>query len=365
LTPEAIERHGVAVGPAESQKVSRPIIAPAWVDFNPEAVAQVGTVVEGRVAKIHVGLGSQVKIGDALFDIDSSELGRAQSEFLQKRAGVAVARSGVAVAEKAHQRAVSLSADNAIPAAEVQRRESDLLRVQTEVMAAEADLQAAENSLILLGMDQAEREELARVGRISPRLTVRAPLDGWITARAITVGQVIGPDSDNLMTVADPHDVWVIANVPESQAGLVTVGTVALVTGPLLGDQTLKATVSFISPTVDASTRSVQVRLSVTGDSGLRPGAFVQVELRPQASTGSVVVPREAIFSLDSTSTVFIPGDGPNRFIAREVEVGPAIGDQMPIISGLKPGDLVVMKGGFIIKADLGKAGAKGCCDFD
>ncbi len=68
---------------------------------------------------------------------------------------------------------------------------------------------------------------------------------------------------------------------------------------------------------------------------------------------------------VDSMPTVFVPDGEPHRFIARNVDVGSAIGDSVPILSGLKAGDQVVVKGGFLIKADLGKSGAPGCCDND
>ncbi|MBA3685773.1 MAG: efflux RND transporter periplasmic adaptor subunit, partial [Planctomycetes bacterium] len=145
-----------------------------------------------------------------------------------------------------------------------------------------------------------------------------------------------------------------------------TVGSPAIISGPLLADGPLTTTVTFVSPSVDTQTRSVQVRMAVEGAGALRPGAFVQVEIRPQSARSAVVVPRAAVFSVDSMPTVFVP-DGviANRFIAREIETGPAVGDVVPVISGLAAGDRLVVSGGFLIKADLGKHAAKGCCDAD
>lgn len=364
LAPEAMERHGVVVGAAETSKaLGRPVNAPAWVAYDPDRMAHVGAVVSGRVAKLRVGVGAVVKAGDPLVEIDSSELGRAQSEYFQKRAGLAVARAGISAAEQAHQRAVALVAEQAMPAAEAQRREFEFARAKTEVMAAEADLQAAENALLLLGMDDEARAELERSGKIAPRLIVRAPIDGTVIERPAAIGQVVGPDTERMLTIADPAALWVLANVPEAQAREIVVGSPASISGPLLGDRAIETTVTFVSPSVDAQTRSVQVRLAVAEGAGLRPGAFVQVVITPTSKRSSVVVPRGAVFTVDSMATVFVPDGAPNRFIARSVDVGPAIGDQVPILAGLKSGDSLIVKGGFLIKADLGKAGAKGCCD--
>ncbi len=366
LSDEAMERHGVVVGHAEqSRLLGRPVTAPAWVIYDPDHTAQIGSVASGRVAKLRVAQGSVVTAGDPLVDIDSPELGRAQSDFIRKRAAVTVARAGIAAAEQAHLRAVTLVAEQAMPAAEAQRRELEFARAQTEVMAAEADLEAAGNALSLLGMDDDARAELERSGRIAPRLTVRAPIDGIVIERPVTVGQVVGPDTERLMMIADPRAMWVLADVPEGQAREITIGAPASITDPLIGERAVATTVTFISPSVDAQTRSIQVRLAVAAGSALRPGAFVQVEIRPAAQRSAVVVPRSAVFTVDSMPAVFVPDGAPNRFIARSVDIGPAVGDSVPILSGLAAGDALVVKGGFLIKADLGKAGAKGCCDVD
>lgn len=365
LSAEAIRLHGVTVAAVgESNALRQPIVAPAMVIYDPDRVAQVGSVVSGRVAKLHAGEGAVVAAGDPLVDIDSQELGQAENDFLRKRAALAVAQAAVAAAQQVHDRARALLAEQALPAAEAQRREADLARATSERMAAEADLQAADNTLGLLGLDEVARSDLARTGKVSPRLTVRAPLSGTVTERAVTLGQVVGP-SDRLLTIADPAALWVVVDVPEAQAGGVDVGALAIVTGPLLGDRELKTTVTAIAPAVDARTRAVHVRLSVSGSTGLRPGAFVQVEIRPTAARTSAVVPRSAVFTIDGTSTVFVPEGAANRFVARSVEVGPAVGELVPVLSGLKTGELAVLAGGFVIKADLGKAGAKGCCDLD
>lgn len=366
LSPEAIQRHGVIVAPvAQSNALRQPIIAPAAVIYDPDRVAHIGTVAAGRIAKLHVGEGAVVAAGEALIDIDSPELGQAQNEFLRKRAALAVAQAATTSAQQTHERAKALLAQQALPAAEAQRREADFARARTELLVAEADLQAADNALILLGLDDAARSELARSGKVSPRLTVRAPLAGMVIERHATLGQVVGPSTERLMTIADPAALWVVVDVPEAQAGAITVGATAIITGPLLGERALTTTVAAISPAVDARTRAVHVRLVVAGGSGLRPGAFVQVEIRPAATRTSAVVPRSAVFTIDGSPTIFVPNGAPNRFIAQTVAIGAAVGDLVPVLDGLKIGDLAVVAGGFVIKADLGKAGAKGCCDLD
>jgi len=366
LTVEAMQRHGVTVATVgESNALRQPIIAPAAVIYDPDRVAHVGTVASGRIAKLHVGEGTLVAAGDPLVDIDSPELGQAQNEFLRKRAAQAVAQAATISAQQVHERARALLAEQALPAAEAQRREADFARATTELLAAEADLQAADNTLILLGLDDAARAALAQSAKVSPRLTVRAPIGGMVIERSATLGQVVGPSTERLLTIADPAALWVVVDVPEAQAAAVAVGAPAIITGPLLGERSLATTVTWISPAVDARTRSVHVRLSVSGASGLRPGAFVQVEIRPAAAHTSAVVPRSAVFSIDGSATVFVPHGAPNRFIAQTIEVGTAVGDVVPVLSGLRVGDLAVVAGGFVIKADLGKAGAKGCCDVD
>ncbi|MBA2482695.1 MAG: efflux RND transporter periplasmic adaptor subunit [Planctomycetes bacterium] len=362
LGVDGARRLGVEVGAARRHRASQSVRAPAWVSYDPDATAHVGTVVAGRISQVLVKLGDTVRAGDPLLVIDSAELGRAQSDFFQALATADAAVSAAELARQASERAKGL--EQVIAPAERQRREADLKRAAGAAAAAKATAQSARNGLVLMGMEASAIDALASSGTVSPRMTITAPIDGMVIARDVAMGRIASPDQESLVTIVDPGQVWVVAHVPEGSSGAIRAGDAAVVTSPLIGSP-IASTVAWVSATVDADTRSVPVRVVVPAATGLKPGAFAQVEIRPAAAQGQapIAVPSEAVFSMDSMPTVFVPGTTPGSFLPRVVEVGPASDGLVPILKGLAEGDAVVVRGGFILKAELGKAGSKGCCD--
>lgn len=365
LGADGAKRHGIEVAAARRATVARPVQAPAWVSYDPYATAYVGTLVSGRVADVRVKLGDTVQAGAPLVVIDSAELGRAQSEFLQSLATADAANAEAQVARQSIDRAKGL--EQVIAPAETQRREAELKRAISAASAAKAAAQMGRNGLMLMGMDAAAIESLVATGQVSPRITITAPIGGLVIARDIALGKIASPEQEALVTIVDPTEVWVVASVPEGSAGAIRVGDPAIVTSPLL-ESPVASKVAWVSATVDADTRTVPVRVVVPAATGLKPGAFAEVEIRPRSDHGGklrLAVPSEAVFTMNSTPTVFVPGTTAGSFLAREIEIGEASDGLVPVVSGLSEGEQVVVRGGFILKAEIGKAGAKGCCEDD
>ena len=120
--------------------------------------------------------------------------------------------------------------------------------------------------------------------------------------------------------------------------------------------------VSFVSHTVDPATRTAKVRIEVENKNGeLRPGMFGTVEIVGGGDTGQALlaVPDGAVQTVEGGPAVFVPVPGEeNTFAKRAVTVGKAVGGWVPVLSGLKEGEPVVVSGSFVLKADLGKSGA-------
>jgi RND family efflux transporter MFP subunit len=159
--------------------------------------------------------------------------------------------------------------------------------------------------------------------------------------------------------------LWVNADVPETQVREVSKGAKALVRIGGIDTAPIEGSVAFIAPMVDAATRTAQVRVEVrSNDLPLKPGMFAQVEIETSSPTqmpgGKVLaVPDEAIQIVEGRSVVFIPVDGQkNTFVKRLVRVGHVVGGMAPVLSGLKEGELIVVAGTFILKADFGKGSA-------
>lgn len=361
LTKDAIERYGVTVAPARKQVLVETFAAPARLTFDQTAVSQVTSVVPGRVVELKAGLGDRVKRGDGLAVVESTELGTAQSDYLEKRIAAAGAVAAVEPLKQAFERAQKLyQSSQGVSLAEMQKRKADHLAAEAAQRTAQATVAAAESKLRLLGMDDQAIEQLASSGKLQPRHPVLAPMDGQIVDCNATRGQIVSPDKDTLFTVANVSKLWAIADVPDTHLSDVSVGGDARIT---VGGQSVEGKVALIAPAVDPATQTVQVRIEIANPPpAIKPGLYATAHLaEASAKAGDPVlaVPEVAVQNLNGQTVVFVADDEPNTFVKREVVVGPAVGDWVPVLSGLKEGEPVVTGGTFILKAELGKSAAE------
>lgn len=368
LTPDAIARYGVKVENAQLWQLRPTFTAPARVAFNTEAMAHVGSPLMGRAVQIAVRLGSTVAAGDPLVTVESPDLGEAQSDFLLKTTAALAAASPADLAKAAWDRARALyEKSEGIALSEVQKREAEYKAAVAAQHSAQAAAVAAENRLHLLGMTQAEVEALGASGEVSPRFTIRAPIAGQVVEREVTLGEIVSPDRESLLILADTSVLWILADVPEARVHQTAPGAAAWVrvTGT---DARFEGAIAFVSPMVDPATRTAQIRIEVpAGHAGLvlKPGMFAQVEIvaaDPAAPDPPAViaVPEEAVQTVEGGPAVFVPVPAePNTFAKRAVTVGRAVGGLVPIHAGLVEGEAFVAAGSFILKAELGKAGAE------
>ena len=364
LTEEAVRQYGVVVGQPERRPLSQTVVAPARVGFDVERMAHVGSLVQGRVSEIRAKLGDRVEAGDILLVIDSPELGRLQSEFLAARSSAEAAKPAVTLARQSYERAQQLfdETEGGISLTEVQRRQAELAAAEREQIAADADLAATRNAMRLHGMTDEAIDQLAASGKVNPAYEVRAPIAGQVVEREVTPGELVGPDDESLLVLADLSTVWVLADVAEAKLATLGVGSPASLDVPAMPGRTFEGTVTYVSPLVSEGTRTARLRVEVPNPDGLlRPGMFARAALGPADGGGEPVLslPADAVMTVEGEPSVFVPVEGePNTFARRAVSVGPRVGGFLPILSGIKEGQPVVIAGTFILKAEIGKAGA-------
>jgi cobalt-zinc-cadmium efflux system membrane fusion protein len=365
LAPEVIQRYGITIETVSAREMKPTVTAPARVSFNTDAMAHVGSVVKGRAIEIKVRVGDSVKKGDDLLIVESPDLGEAQSDFLQKRTAVSVAESAIEPAKSAAERAKTLyDQSNGISLGELQKRVAEQRAAEGALKTAQAALTAAENKLHLMGMDQRAVETLAKAGVIDPRFTIRAPLDGQVIEREITLGELVAPEKDALLVLANMKTLWVIADVPEAQLRNVAIGAKARVSIPAVSDEAFDGKVSLISPTLDPNTRTAQVRIEVSNGHNLRPGMFATAQIAAASSSTqpaarALSIPEEALQTVEGSPAVFVAvEDEPNTFVKRPVATAKPVGGFVPVLNGLKEGERIVVRGSFLLKAELGKGEA-------
>ena len=200
LTPEESSRLKVELAPVGQGQLLTHREFPATVQANENEVAEVTSLIRGRVVKVHVDVGQDVKKGALLALLHSMDLGVAEGDYLK-------ASARLHEAELAHARAKELYENKAVSLAELLRREAAMRTAQAEAL-------ETNNRLELLGVPPDEIERLDRQHTIKADVSLRAPFDGRVIMRHITRGEVV-ETHHKFFTVANLTDVWVVGNVPE------------------------------------------------------------------------------------------------------------------------------------------------------
>lgn len=212
-----------------------------------------------------------------------------------------------------------------------------------------SSLQGYSDRLRNLGMSDVQIRQMAESRQLPESIDVVAPVDGFIVARNITAGQHF-ERSMELYRIADLSRVWILADISGSDAPYFHPGAWARVRLPDQG-KTFSARVTQVLPEVDASTRTLKLRLEADNPSfALRPDMFVDVELKASVPPG-LTVPRDAVIDSGRQQRVFVErSDG--VFEPREVETGWRLGDRVEIVHGLQEGERVVAAGTFLVDSE-------------
>src|SRR4029077_3010878 len=180
-------------------------------------------------------------------------------------------------------------------------------------------------------------------------ISVRAPLNGKVVERPVTEGQFVQPDSSALMIIADLANLWVLADIYESDLHRIRAGQKAEVTTAAYPDERFMATVSRISDVVDPTTRPVKVRFVVSNSAGrLKPEMFATVKIFLNEQATALTVPPSAVFTEGGKNYVYVQ-TGMREFTPRLVDVSPDPSGRMRVTSGLKTGEKVVSERAMLV----------------
>ena len=191
-------------------------------------------------------------------------------------------------------------------------------------------------------------------------LMLRSPVTGTVIDRDVVVGQLADP-SKTLFRIGDLSNLWLVAHVFERDAVRVQVGTTGTASFAALPGKTVEGKITWIGREVEIASRTVPVRLEVANaDAVLRPGMSATVSIPVGHESGRVVaVSIAAVQRVGDKWAVFLPRSL-GVFEARPVGRGRDLGGEVEILSGLAPGEEVVVDGAFLLKAEFDKARGEG-----
>jgi len=343
LTTEEIKSAGIIVQPVTRSEFRTIRDFPGTVEPNEHALAEITTLVRGRVIDVYADLGREVKGGTLLALLYSSELGMAQSAYLK-------ATAKLNVAERAFRRAELLLKEKVIGVAELQRREGEMLSLR-------AELREARDRLLILGLTDEDLRNLDRNHTIRSHVPVVAPFDGRIIARNLTKGEVV-ETTEKLFVVADLTDVWVTAVIPEKDIPYIRpdqtgTGQSVEVHVAAYPGQAFQGRITYVGDVLDPVTRTMRLRLELPNpERKLKPAMYATVRVYSEPEANALLIPESAVQRDRDRQFVFVERE-PAIFEARDVKLGSSNGREIKVLDGLLEGESIVTNGAFVLKSEL------------
>lgn len=318
LTPERMQSIGVKIGTVEYKQLKDDIRATGSVAVDERLVSYVQARFPGFIRTVFANATYQyVRKGQPLFTIYSPELVATEREYLLARE---------------NQKALATSS------------------VGEVASGAESLTGAAEQRLEQWNVPAEELAKLKQSNTPITDLTFNSPASGYITEYSALPNMYVEP-STRLYTLADLSQVWVIAQVFQSDLGRVRPGDAAEVTVDSYPDRVFTGHIETILPQMDAATRTVQVRLVIQNPSlKLKPGMFVNVDLKTSLGR-QLVVPASAVFQSGTRQLVFL-NHGNGSLEPKEIAVGLRVGDDFVVLKGLEAHQSIVTSANFLIDSE-------------
>ena len=322
-------RTHLVVQPVGGDAAARRLDVPAVVEADPARVVNVVAPLTGRVIALNVALGDHVQRGQVLAVIASGDLAQANSD-LQK------ADDAFATADKALTRARGVQQAGGAATKDIEAAESAYNQAKSERERAHMRMEALNGG----------------GAHAAGQLVLTAPRDGVITTLAISRGAQVGDPTAVLMTVTNIERVYITANVPEDEVGLIARGTPADIQLTAYPGQTLHGAVSEVNAVIEPDTHRQKVRIALDNPGGrLMPNMYATAAFTPPASSGAsgaVSAPQSALLMNNDSITVMVEVR-PWVFERREVKLGDETDAAARVLSGLAPGDRIVIRGGVLL----------------
>ena len=304
----------------------------AKVQPDPTKVVHIFAPASGRVISIAVRPGDQVRRGETVAALDSSDVASARSDYAK----------------------ASIESDRALRAMEREKvlfehgaaAEKDFIDARAQADSASAELLRAKQRLELLNVNPAAH---------SDQVHLVAPANGVVLDVSAAPGEFSKSlDSANpLITIADLNNVWVIGDVYEKDVGRLARGKPVTVTLEAYPGEQWKGHIDSLSGALDPTTRTLKIRVSLPNPGQrLKPEMFGTIHVNT-GTHQALLVPVAAIVREGTNATVFVNHAGKPE--QRTVTVGATLDGKVEVTSGLRPGDQVAGDGAELLKGGPGE----------
>jgi cobalt-zinc-cadmium efflux system membrane fusion protein len=315
-------QHMIQIDTVQYCNLSDELSLTGEVSFNENNVVKVFPRSSGQVLESHASLGDKVSKGQVLAVIRSADVAGNYSDLSSTNADVTIAKRQMENAESLYKNGINS-----------EREYIEAKQNYEKALAARNKVQSVIN--------------INGGGKTSATgtYTLTAPIDGYIVEKKITTGAFIRPDmGDNLFTISNLKNVWIYANVYESDIAKVKEGYDATVIPMAYPDKKYDAKIDKISQVLDPQSKSMRVRVTLENrDMLLKPDMFAKVIVANKEGTTATCIPTAAIVSQDGKNYVVTYKSNSDMAI-NEVDIIKTVGDKTFVRSGLQQGQKLITK---------------------
>jgi Cu(I)/Ag(I) efflux system membrane fusion protein len=328
VSQRARQLAGVEVAEVAYRPLHRQIRTVGLITTDERSVSRVSAWIAGRIDRLYIDFtGQKINRGEPLALLYSPELVSTQQEYILTLEAL----------DRSREAGTSVQTQESLTASSRQR-------------------------LLLWGISESEIQRLEKERTVREHVEIVTPIGGTVVEKSVVEGQYV-KEGQHLYTVADLSHLWMLADLYEYEMGWIKTGQKVTMTSASFPDEPFEGKITFVDPVLQSQTRSLKVRAELDNPQGrLRPGMFVDVvidvHLDPKRfpslanafdERGAVLsVPVSAVLETGRRQVVYQEIDE-GKYIGRQVTVGPRAGDYYPVLSGLKAGDRVVVRGNFLI----------------
>ena len=369
-SPESVKKAGIQLAVVSEKPMTASLAVNAETDYDRTRFAQVSSPVAGRVWRVEKEVGQPVKKGEVLALVDSADVGKAKAEFLEAIAAMELRQKTL--------RRVRTSAESGT------RTEAELQEAEAAVKEAGVKLFNAQQMLMNLGLPL-RREELSKLPQqqniqflgLSPEIVktfdsdtttanlipLIAPFEGVVIERHAVAGEMVEP-SKPLLAVADTSRLWVMMDLPLTDANRVSLGQEVVFRSDAVRDEAAAGTVSWISTAVDDQTRTLKVRAVVDNANGRLPArSWGRAQIVIRETPNAIAIPNEAVQWEGCCYVAFVRLSD-TVFQTRKLRIGAKANGHTEVVIGVLPGEAVVTTGSNVLKSEILKANlGAGCTD--
>ncbi len=290
------------------------------VSFNENKVVKVYPVSSGQIISVNASLGDYVHAGQTLAVIKSADVAGAYADLSTSGRDIAIAKREMEAAEHLFKNGIG-SEKEAIEAKETyEKAVTNAGKIRSQIAINGSGRTSANGTYV-----------------------VTAPKSGYVVEKNINPGQFIRNDNgQNLFTVGDTKDVWIWANVYESDISRVKEGYTALITTLAYPDSTFHGKVDKVNQILDPQTKVMKIRIVLPNNNGqLKPEMFANIAIENKGGKKTVAVPSSALVSEDGKTFVVVYHDKCDLQI-KEVQTLKTAGEAVYLKGGLQKGERLI-----------------------